>query len=149
MLKIKALITASFLALALVLAMVGCSGNDDTSSTPTSSTPTTSTTTTTTTPTPSTTTTTTTTTEAPAGKVLDIAPLPLEGPTHSALVAAMCNFCHVPGAPDAMGAPAAPSWAGSDKNPGPWVVTAGSDADHDGRTDNAGCVADGCHAKNW
>lgn len=90
-----------------------------------------------------------TTGEPPSGgNVLDKAALPLEPPTHGVAVAAMCNFCHTAN-PDAMGFPVAPSWAGSDKTPGPWVITAGSDADHTGRNDNAGCVVAGCHAKNW
>ena len=79
--------------------------------------------------------------------MLDKAPLPLEGANHTSVSAAMCYICHMPGAGNDY--PVAPSWAGSDKTPGTWTITAGSDADHTGRTDAAGCIVAGCHAKNW
>ena len=95
-------------------------------------------------------TTTTTPPDPPGGApLLDKAalPLPLDA-SHSAAMATMCIFCHNAD-PGPTQYPIAPSWAGSVKSPGPWTVTAGTDADHTDRMDNAACVAAGCHAKTW
>lgn len=77
--------------------------------------------------------------------VLDKAPLSLSTPTHSQALASMCNMCHNAAATGNSLYPMAPEWAGSTKTPGPWTITAKSDADHTGRSDNAGCMASGCH----
>ncbi|MCL2150053.1 MAG: hypothetical protein FWH51_03875 [Dehalococcoidia bacterium] len=74
------------------------------------------------------------------GNVLDMAPLSLNSTTHPSAYAAVCTSCHM------ADYPTAPSWAGSSLTPGPWVVVANSNADHTGRTDNAGCMVAGCHS---
>ena len=143
--KIKTLIAASLLALALVLAMTGCSKDSTTSSTPPTSTESSSTPTPTepeesVTPTPT----------EPEESTTPDAPV-LEGnpgalPAAHAAYAGMCAMCHNDNPTDPNQYPVAPTWKGSVKSPGPWTVVAGSPADHTGRTDSAGCVAAGCHS---
>jgi len=60
----------------------------------------------------------------------------------------MCVACHDSYSPHPY--PKAPAWIGSYPDAlGPWTVTSGSDADHANRTDSAGCLLEGCHARSW
>ena len=155
--KPRKFILVAFLALAMVVFGMACNNTttDTTTSSPTTSatisvptasvatsSTTSATTSSTTSATPS------TTTSASGGSVLEKAPLPLQGPNHTLATAAMCGFCHMAGTgPNSM--PIAPSWTGSAETPGNWTIVADSPADHTGRSDPAGCVIAGCHAKSW
>jgi hypothetical protein len=84
------------------------------------------------------------TTTTASGKVLEKAALPVSAATHPAAYAAMCLACHQQGV-GVEQYPMAPSWPGTPSSPGPWLVTAGSPADHTGRTDTSACTQSGCH----
>ncbi len=87
------------------------------------------------------------TTTTPSGKVLGDKALALEAASHPAAYAALCMVCHGPGV-GVQQYPLAGTWPGTPKSPGPWTVTAGSPADHTGRTDVATCTTQaGCHTK--
>jgi hypothetical protein len=58
----------------------------------------------------------------------------------------LCIVCHGPGV-GAQQYPLPPTWAGTNKTPGPYTITPGSDQDHTGRTDSADCFKTGCHTK--
>jgi hypothetical protein len=103
-------------------------------------------------PTPNTivseTTTTTCTIDLSSGEVLGDKALTLEPSVHGpAIYVNMCLTCHGEGT-GIQQYPLAGLWSGTPKNPGPWIVIKGSQADHTGRTDWFACTNQkGCHNK--
>jgi hypothetical protein len=94
-----------------------------------------------------TTTGTATTSTTPTGKVLGAVALKLVASSHPAAYDTLCLMCHGVGV-GIQQYPVAPTWPGTPVSPGPWIVTAGSPADHTNRTDVAICLTQaGCHTR--
>jgi hypothetical protein len=73
--------------------------------------------------------------------------LKLDPAKHPAAYDTLCLMCHGVGV-GVQQYPTAPTWPGTPVSPGPWTVTAGSPADHTGRTDISVCTTQaGCHTK--
>ena len=145
--KTRSMLLVMISLLTLVLAVAACGGSTATTTSKPATTPTapisSSNTVTSSKPAPTTTTTTKTSNAALSETAAKIT-------THNAAqltgYKGLCLMCHGTGTTNAF--PAAPSWDGkangSTANPGTYTVTAGSNADHTGRTADD-CTKAGCH----